>query len=145
MPMSATPSWAMTDPSTYSTIECTMDCGCTTTCTCSGRRSKSQRASMTSRPLFMRVAESTVILAPIRQVGWFSASSTVTRAGSAGGGEQHPAHLRAVVALEALEDRAVLGIHRQQRDAALAGRGGHQAARHHQGFLVGQRDALAAL
>ena len=32
----------------------------------------------------MRVAESTVILAPIRQVGWFSASSTVTFARSAG-------------------------------------------------------------
>ncbi len=83
MPMSATPSWAMTEPSTYSTSECTTDCGCTTTWTCSGSTSNSQRASMTSSPLFMRVAESTVILAPIRQVGWLSASATVTRARSA--------------------------------------------------------------
>src|SRR5436190_1120228 len=35
--MSATPSWARTDPSTYSTIECTIDCGWTTTCTWYGR------------------------------------------------------------------------------------------------------------
>src|SRR5581483_4071779 len=28
---------------------------------------------MTSKPLFMRVAESMVILGPIRQVGWFKA------------------------------------------------------------------------
>ena len=78
MPMSATPSWAITEPSMYSTIECTIDCGWMTTCTWSGARSKSQRASITSRPLFMRVAESMVILAPIFQVGWRSASSTVT-------------------------------------------------------------------
>ena len=77
MPMSATPSWASTEPSTYSTIECTIDCGCTTTCTWSGTTSKSQRASMISSPLFMSVAESIVILAPIFQVGCFSASSTV--------------------------------------------------------------------
>ena len=67
--MSATPSWAMTEPSTYSTMEWMMDCGCTTTCTCSAGRPKSQRASMTSSPLFMSVAESTVILAPIFHVG----------------------------------------------------------------------------
>ena len=61
----------------YSTIECTTDCGCTTIWTCSGATSKSQRASMTSRPLFINVAESIVILAPIFHVGWRSASSTV--------------------------------------------------------------------
>ena len=33
---------------------------------------------MTSRPLFMSVAESTVILPPIAHVGWRNASSTVT-------------------------------------------------------------------
>src|SRR5436190_15100298 len=47
-PMSARPSWAMTDPSTYSTIECTIDCGWTTTCTWSEATSNSQRASMRS-------------------------------------------------------------------------------------------------
>src|SRR5215813_4050495 len=38
---------------------------------------KSQRASITSRPLFIIVAESIVIFAPIRQVGWFSAWAVV--------------------------------------------------------------------
>ena len=33
---------------------------------------------MTSRPLFMRVAESTVIFAPMAQVGCARASATVT-------------------------------------------------------------------
>ena len=80
MPMSATPSWAITQPSMYSTIECTIDCGCTITCTWSGARSKSQRASMISSPLFIRVAESIVILAPIFHVGCWSASSTVIAA-----------------------------------------------------------------
>ena len=37
--------------------------------------SKSQRASMTSRPLFIRVAESTVILRPMRHVGCSRASA----------------------------------------------------------------------
>src|SRR6266852_871177 len=55
-PMSATPSWAMTAPSTYSTIECTIDCGWMTTWTRSAATSNSQRASMISRPLFISVA-----------------------------------------------------------------------------------------
>ena len=38
---------------------------------------------MTSRPLFINVAESMVILPPIAHVGWLSASSTVTSASSA--------------------------------------------------------------
>src|SRR6266702_3616079 len=40
--------------------------------------SKSQCASSTSRPLFIRVAESMVIFGPIRQVGWARACLTVT-------------------------------------------------------------------
>ncbi len=40
-------------------------------------------ASITSRPLFISVAESTVIFAPIAQVGWLSACSTVTSVSSA--------------------------------------------------------------
>src|SRR2546422_237008 len=80
MPMSATPSWAKTAPSMYSTIECTMLCGWTTTCTWSGRTSKSQRASMISSPLFISVAESTVIFAPIFQVGCRRASAIVASA-----------------------------------------------------------------
>src|SRR5207344_2765737 len=44
--------------------------------------SKSHRASTTSRPLFMRVAESIVILAPIYQLGCWSARSGVTSCNS---------------------------------------------------------------
>ena len=51
-----------------------MLCGWTTTSMASGATSKSQRASITSSPLFIRVAESIVILAPMSQVGWRSAS-----------------------------------------------------------------------
>ncbi len=85
MPMSGTPSWAITEPSMYSTIECTTDCGCTMTCTWSGATSNSQRASMISRPLFISVAESIVILAPIFHVGCLSASSTVMDANFSAG------------------------------------------------------------
>ena len=45
----------------------------------SGGRPKSHRASITSRPLFIMVAESMVILGPMFQVGWASASSRVIR------------------------------------------------------------------
>ena len=64
-----------------STSEWTIDCGCTTTSMADGAAtSNSQCASITSRPLFISVAESMVILRPIRQVGWLSASSGVTAA-----------------------------------------------------------------
>ena len=149
MPMSATPSWAITEPSTYSTIECTIDCGCTTTCTCSGARSNSQRASMTSSPLFIRVAESIVILAPIFQVGMLErvlhrdarrASAGRLAERPAGGGEQDRGarrprlwptrHWKIALCSESTGSSA---------HAARAGGRGHQAARHHQRLLVGER------
>ena len=68
----------MSEPSTYSTSECTMLCGWITTSITSGATSNSQRASITSRPLFIIVAESTEILRPITQFGWAQASSGVT-------------------------------------------------------------------
>src|SRR6266496_3011113 len=80
--MSETPSCATTEPSTYSTIECTIDSGWTTMSMRLGSTSKSQRASITSRPLFMRVAESMVILSPIDQFGCLSARAGVTSASS---------------------------------------------------------------
>jgi len=78
--MSGTPSCASTEPSQSSMSECTTDCGCTTTSMRSGGVSKSQRASITSRPLFISVAESIVIFGPIDQFGCASASSIVARA-----------------------------------------------------------------
>ena len=78
--MSVMPICAMIEPSFNSTIECTIDCGCTTTSICEAGTPNSQCASITSRPLFISVAESMVIFGPICQVGCFSASAAVTSA-----------------------------------------------------------------
>ena len=67
---------------TSRTSEWTIDCGCTTTSIRSYGVPNRWWASMTSRPLFMSVAESIVILPPIAHVGCASASSTVTPASS---------------------------------------------------------------
>ena len=67
--MSGIESWAMVAPSVNSTIQCTTDCGCTTTSMRSKSTPNSSCASITSRPLFMSVDESIVILAPIVHVG----------------------------------------------------------------------------
>ena len=72
--MSGGDSWASTEPSANSTNEWTIDSGWTITSICSARRPNSQRASITSRALFISVAESTVIFGPICQVGCCSAS-----------------------------------------------------------------------
>ena len=61
---------------------CTSDCGCTTTSIRSYGVPNRWWASITSRPLFISVAESIVILPPIAQVGCASACSTVTSASS---------------------------------------------------------------
>jgi hypothetical protein len=83
--ISVGPNCARIEPSTNSTIECTTDCGWMTMAICSGAMPNSQCASMTSSPLFMSVAESTVIFGPMRQVGCCSACSGVTRASSVAG------------------------------------------------------------
>src|SRR3989304_4378004 len=77
--MSGTPNCAIMLPSPYSTIEWTTDWGWMSTSIFEGGRPKSQVASITSSPLFISVAESTVIFVPIRQVGWPSTSETVAR------------------------------------------------------------------
>src|SRR5664279_627170 len=69
-------------PSTNSTREWIVDCGCTMTCTRPGGMSNKRQASITSNPLFINVAESMVILLPIFQVGWLSACCTVIEANS---------------------------------------------------------------
>src|SRR5687768_17939735 len=76
--MSGFESCAITEPSTYSTRECTMLCGWISTSMRSGGTPKSQCASITSRPLFIMVAESTEILRPITQFGCAHAWSGVT-------------------------------------------------------------------
>src|SRR5512147_1102267 len=83
--MSGTPNWAMTQPSTYSTMEWMMLWGCMTTEILSTGTSNSHLASMTSSPLFIMVAESMVIFFPMLQLGWLSASSMDTPASFASG------------------------------------------------------------
>ena len=75
----------MSEPSTYSTSECTMLCGWITTSIAAAGRSKSQRASITSSPLFIMVAESTEILRPITQVGCAQACAGVTASSDSSG------------------------------------------------------------
>ena len=67
--MSGTPSCAFTAPSANCTALCTMLCGCTSTCILSASTPNSHLASITSKPLFIIVALSMVIFAPMSQVG----------------------------------------------------------------------------
>src|ERR1700723_3057105 len=73
MRMSVGPSCARIEPSTNSTMEWTVDWGWMTTWILSRPVPKSHLASITSKPLFMRVAESMVMRWPIFQLGWFRA------------------------------------------------------------------------
>ena len=77
---------ASVEPSMNSTIECTTLVGWTTTSMRSKGMPKSRCASITSRPLFTRVAELIVTTGPMSHVGWASASSTVTSASCRGCG-----------------------------------------------------------
>src|SRR6266581_3283514 len=77
--MSGRPSWAITERSAYSTSEWMMLSRWTTTSIFEAGMSNSHRASTTSRPLFIRVAESMVILSPIFQFGCLRACSCMRR------------------------------------------------------------------
>ena len=86
----------------------------------------------------MRVAESIVILRPMRQVGCASASSRVMRSkvsrarlrnGPARGGEQQPPHVLRPPPVEALVERAVLAVDRQEPRAASPAPGRASARR----------------
>ena len=83
--MSGVPICALTAPSPNCTIEWITERGWMTTSICSGRSPNSQRASITSKPLFISEAESIVTFAPMHQLGWFNASSTLTRSSSSAG------------------------------------------------------------
>ena len=133
----------------------TIDCGCTTTSMRSYGVPNRWWASMTSRPLFISVAESIVILPPIAQVGCLSACSTVdvlelgARAAAeraAGRGQRRagrscPARSPAMQ----LVQRRVLGVDRDDLRAGGLGQRRHELAADDQRLLVGQRevDALA--
>ena len=89
----------------------------------------SQWASITSSPLFMRVAESIVILRPMDQLGWQRAASGVTasssllgllKKGPPGGRKEHPFESFPVVSLQGLKNSAVFAVHGENFDI-LAG------------------------
>ena len=67
--MSGVPIWALTAPSRNWTIECTTEPGWITTSIRPASTPKSQRASITSKPLFISEAESMLTLAPMHQLG----------------------------------------------------------------------------
>ena len=76
--MSGGEHWASVAPSTNCTIECTIDCGWTTTSIRSRSTPYSRWASSSSSPLLTSVAELVVITRPMAQVGWARACSGVT-------------------------------------------------------------------
>ena len=85
-------------PSSNCTMLWIILCGWITTCICSGCRLKSHLASIISSPLFMSVAESMVIFAPMAQLGccsyaWsrftFTKSWVFTQEGPAAGSKNY--------------------------------------------------------
>jgi len=76
---------ASVEPSFHCTRPWTMLCGWIQTSMSAASRPNSQRASITSSPLFIIVAESTEILRPIFQLGWAHASRGVAAASRSSG------------------------------------------------------------
>ena len=152
--MSGRPRCASSAPSRSRTSACTIDCGCTTTSMRSNGTSNSQCASMTSRPLFMSVAESIVMRAPIAQVGCRSACSgrhlgqlgrrAPAERAAAGRHDQRLDRV-GLLARQQLLQRRVLGIDRQQLRAAARERLPHERAARDEALLVGERDVDAGL
>ena len=145
---------ARTDPSTHSTIEWMIDWGWMTTPRRSGGTSKSQRASMTSSPLFIIVAESIVIFGPIFQVGWARASSIVIASNVSRGRVRNgpPDAVRTsrstsewTPAAERLVEGAVLRVDGEDRRAGGGGGRHHRLARDDEDFLVREGERLAEL
>ena len=110
---------AIVDPSVNVTIECTIDCGCTTTSMRSYGTPNSRCVSMSSRPLLTSDAEFSVFIGPMFQVGWAPACSGVTLSRSAadqprnGPPEAVSTSLATSSALpraQALRQRGVLGV-----------------------------------
>ena len=153
--MSGVPSCASIEPSTYSTIEWITDCGWTSDLDPIERRPGTDDAPRSARaPCSSSSRESTEIFAPIDQLGCFDRLR-----------RRHRRHLRRATRsrngpplavrmmrrtrsgarmIEALEDRVMLGIDRQQRRAVRArAPSSHQRAGGDQRLLVGQRDRAA--
>ena len=101
--------------------------------------------------MFASVALSTVTFFPIRHVGWRSASvidAVASRSRiplakwSAGRSENYPPHFRIRPSGDALENRAVLAVHRNEIGIAALPRLLHKLPGDDERLLVRQRDAL---
>ena len=148
--MSGGLAWAIVAPSVKVTIECTTDCGWTTTSIRSYGMPNSRCASITSRPLLTSVAELMVTTGPMSQVGWASACAggdvghlrgRAAAERAAGGGDDQGATSRSAPDAQALGERAVLGVDRAR--SARARGAGDQRAAGDQRLLVGQRQRAA--
>ena len=152
--MSGWPRCAREAPSRKRARPWTTEVGWMTTSIFSYGTPNKKCASISSRPLFASVAESTVILRPICQVGCSSACSGVTSASSSrlrprnGPPEavrtSESTSLRAA-ALEALEERGVLAVHRQQEPSPALPRRERELARRDEALLVRERERHASL
>src|SRR3954454_15570690 len=161
--MSGWPRWASVAPSHRLTSAWTIDCGWTTTSMRSYGVPNRWWASMTSRPLFIRVAESIVILPPIAHAGWASASSTVTpsrsarrrprngppaagrtrRSAAPGGGRDESLARPGRLVGHELVQRRVLGVDRHDPGARRLGELHAELAPDDQRLLVGQGEVDA--
>src|SRR5665213_2393193 len=80
----------------------------------------------------------------MRHVGWFSASSIVALAKRATrGGQYDPPHLTKWSRSDALQNRAVLAVNRNNLTTAFSAGPQHCITTHYKRFLVRQRDALS--
>ena len=149
--MSGGEHWASVEPSVNSTIECTIDCGCTTTSIAVSGRSKRRCASISSRPLFTSVAELMVTTGPIRQVGCARACAGVTDLEVSGapttkrpaaGSQDQPPHFGCAAATKALGQRGMLGI--DGHDLTRLRAGLDQRAADDQRLLVREREGIAS-
>ena len=115
----------------------------------------SQCASISSRPLFASVAESTVIFRPIDQVGCARASvdrdvrrarpATRPRNGPPDAVRTSDCDRVGSTSLEALEERRVLAVDRQEQPAAASVGGDGELAGGDEALLVRERERDAAL
>ena len=107
---------------------------------------------MTSSALLARVALSTVILRPMRQVGCRSASASVAcsrrsrdhpRNGPPECGEQQASGFSGGPVPDALQDRGMLAVDRHHFTTPLGSGTRHELSGDHERLLVGQRHPLA--
>ena len=142
---------ALVEPSHSCTSAWTIDCGCTTTSMRSYGVPNRWWASISSRPLFISVAESIVILPPIVQVGCverlldghvLQVRAAAERA--AGGGDDQLLDHAGRLAGQQVVQRGVLGVDRDELGAGRLGERGHELAADDERLLVGERhvDAL---